>query len=95
MDDENNLIGLLKTELVNHKKYLTQLDLTYLILLLYRDIQELNKIVLQKDVVVQGLQDQVVNFLSHDYHALQVLCKVIRQFQTKIDTRVVLRKTSR
>jgi len=53
--DENNLIGLLKMELVNHKK----------------DIQELKNIVLQKDVVVQGLQDQVVNFLSHDYHALQ------------------------
>merc|ERR1712142_952755 len=55
VDDQNNLIGLLKKELVNHKK----------------DIQELNNIVLQKDVVVQGLQDQVASFLSHDYHVLQ------------------------
>ena len=40
--------------------------------LFIRDIQELNKIVLQKDTVVQGLQDQVVNFLDHDYNVLQV-----------------------
>ena len=40
--------------------------------LFIRDIQELNKIVLQKDTIVQGLQDQVVNFLDHDYNVLQV-----------------------
>ena len=33
-------------------------------------------IVLQKDSVVQGLQDQVVNFLDHDYNVLQV-CPVL------------------
>ena len=37
----------------------------------------MNNIVLQKDGVVQGLQDQVVAFLSHDYHAMQVLWEVL------------------